>query len=102
MNILITTNTFVDWLGGLKDQIARARILQRLDGAIRGNFGDNRMLGGGLYEMRVHCGPGYRVYFARRFGVTYLLVAGGDKSSQSNDIKIARRLIEHIDKEQPT
>lgn len=92
------TETFAKWLGGLRDAKAKARILVRLESARLGNLGDTRTLGGGVREMRVHVGPGYRVYFARRHGSVLLLLCGGDKSSQTHDIERAKRMLAELDK----
>jgi len=80
------TDTFAKWLGGLRDGKAKARILARLESARLGNLGDTRTLGGGVREMRVHVGPGYRVYFAQRHGAILLLLCGGAKPSQARDV----------------
>ena len=92
------TETFADWLGGLRDAKAKARILARLESARLGNLGDTRTVGGGVREMRVHVGPGYRVYFAQRQGAVLLLLCGGAKSSQSRDIERARRILAELDR----
>jgi len=99
MNTLHSTSEFDKWLSGLTDKIGKARILQRLDSATLGNFGDCEPVGSGVSEMRVHYGPGYRVYFTRRAGVVYLLLLGGDKSSQKRDIKQAIKLAAELGKE---
>jgi putative addiction module killer protein len=91
------TETFAKWLRGLRDAKAKARILARLESARPGNLGDTRTLGGGLHEMRVHVGPGYRVYFARRRRTVLLLLCGGAKSSQARDIERARLLLAQLD-----
>jgi putative addiction module killer protein len=77
---------FERWLGRLKDDRGKARILARLRSASFGHFGDCRPVGSGVSEMRIDVGPGYRVYFMRRGTTTYLLLVGGDKSTQSRDI----------------
>ena len=91
------TETFAKWLGGLRDAKAKARILARLESARLGNLGDTRTLGGGLREMRVHVGPGYRVYFAQRQGTVLLLLCGGAKSSQARDIARAKLMLAELD-----
>ena len=90
------TETFAKWLGGLRDAKAKARILARLESVRLGNLGDAKILGGGIREMRVHVGPGYRLYFAQRHG-TLLLICGGDKSSQPRDIERAKRLLAELE-----
>lgn len=97
MDRLRQTDAFAKWLGGLRDSKGKARILARLESARLGNLGDNRTLGGGVSEMRVHVGPGYRVYFAQRQG-TMLLLSGGDKSRQARDIERARLMLAELDK----
>ena len=90
---------FNDWLLALKDKLGRARIIQRILSAEYGNFGDCEPVGEGVSEMRVHIGPGYRVYFSRRAEVVYLLLIGGDKSSQKRDIKRAIEMARALNKE---
>jgi len=92
MNTLIRSSIFSDWLNSLKDQKAKARILHRLSQASLGNFGDCEPVGEGVLELRVHVGPGYRVYCARHGRAVVLLLMGGDKSSQQTDIKRAKEL----------
>ena len=89
MNTFQKSDEFDAWLLGLKDQVGKAQIALRLDRAVRGNFGDCESIGEGVSEMRIHHGPGYRVYFTRRGKVIYLLLLGGDKSTQKRDIKRA-------------
>lgn len=86
MNTLDRTAEFDAWLSGLADRSARLRIARRIAAAESGNFGDCATVGEGVSEMRVHCGPGYRVYFTRMGRTIYLLLAGGDKSGQVRDI----------------
>lgn len=80
---------FDDWLKGLKDIKARARIRSRLDRVELGNYGDHKPVGEGVYELRLFFGPGYRVYFAEDGNTLVLLLCGGDKSSQQRDIRSA-------------
>jgi putative addiction module killer protein len=95
----LRTDEFDTWLAGLKDKNGKARILQRLDAAQTGNFGDCSPVGEGVSEMRIHVGPGYRVYFTRHGEIVYLLLLGGDKSTQPRDIKRAKTLAKTIGKE---
>lgn len=81
---------FSEWLTGLKDREGRARVRVRIDRVRLGNLGDAKSVGGGVKELRVDCGPGYRVYFAEAAGVLVLLLCGGDKSTQARDIDKAR------------
>lgn len=99
MNQFHRTVEFDVWLSTLKDKVGVARIAQRLDAAAAGNFGDCEPVGGGVSEMRIHVGPGYRVYYTRVGGVVYLLLSGGDKSSQSRDIKRAIEMARALRKE---
>lgn len=83
---------FVKWLDAVRDPFAKVRVLKRIRMAEAGNFGDCEPVGHGVSEMRIHYGPGYRVYFTRRNSVVYLLLIGGDKSTQDRDIKLAKQL----------
>ncbi len=85
---------FVEWLAGLTDKEARARIQARLDVVATGSFGDARPVGQGVLELRIRWGPGYRVYLARIGQVVVLLLCGGDKRAQDEDIKTAKRHFE--------
>ena len=90
MYTLLRSATFDAWLRSLADARARARVLARLASAAQGNFGDCEALGGGVREMRIHFGPGYRVYFFRHETTVHVLLGGGDKSSQKRDISNAK------------
>lgn len=85
---------FGRWVEGLTDRQARARIQTRIARLALGNFGDCRALGGGVSELRVHWGPGYRVYFARAGTVIVLLLCGGDKATQQRDIEHAKAYLQ--------
>ena len=91
------TDTFSDWLKNLKDIKARARIVVRIRSAEFGNFGDCAPIGEGLSEMRLHFGPGYRLYFWQQGRQIYWLLAGGDKNSQERDIKRAKTLRREVE-----
>ena len=99
MNTFLRTPEFDEWLTKLRDQIAKARILARIRSAEAGNFGDCDAVGDGISEMRIHVGPGYRAYYCRRGKVLYLLLCGGDKSSQKRDIREAKRILKELDNE---
>jgi putative addiction module killer protein len=86
------TQVFSEGLHGLRDRRARARIALRIDRLANGNAGDAKPVGEGVSEMRIAFGPGYWVYFVRRAAAVYLLLCGGDKSSQERDIRAAKRL----------
>jgi putative addiction module killer protein len=92
MNRFERSEEFVIWLERLADKKGKARVLSRLDSAALGNFGDYEPVGEGVSEMRVHFGPGYRLYYTRRESVVYLLLIGGDKSSQARDIRRAKEM----------
>src|SRR5437762_10047175 len=96
MNTLIRSSDFDAWLSGLSDHKGKARILARLRSATLGNFGDCRPVGEGVSEMRIHAGPGYRVYFVRTGTAVYVLLAGGDKASQAKDIDRALRMAREL------
>lgn len=89
MNIFQKSDEFDARLADMKDNIGKARIVLRLDRAAKGNFGDCEPVDEEVSEMRIHFGPGYRLYFTRRDAVIYLLLMGGDKSTQKRDIKRA-------------
>ena len=86
------TEVFGKWRRGLRDERSRAIIASRLDRLAFGLVGDVQSVGQGVSELRIHYGPGYRVYFQRRGSTLIVLLCGGDKSTQSNDIKAAIRL----------
>jgi putative addiction module killer protein len=92
---------FKRWLSGLNGVRTKAKILTRLKSAEFGNFGDCSPIGEGVSEMRIHYGPGYRVYFMRKGEVVYLLLSGGDKSSQNRDIRNALEMSRTIRRMQP-
>ncbi len=87
---VITSSTFDRWLRKLKDRRAAARVLIRIDRLAAGNPGDVKPVGGGLSELRIDYGPGYRVYYLREGDRLILLLCGGDKSTQSADIAAAQ------------
>lgn len=99
MLTFITSSLFADWLEGLSDNIAKANILNRLARAKLGNFGDSEPVGEGVSEMRIHTGAGYRVYYVRTGSVVYVLLCGGNKSSQSRDIATAKKLARDFKKD---
>ena len=80
---------FSDWLREMRDREARVRVRVRLDRLTLGNFGDSKALGAGLHELRIDHGPGYRVYFGRVGDRIVLLLCGGSKKSQSQDLELA-------------
>ena len=87
---VILSEVFRDWLDDLRDRRAVARINARLRNASLGHFGDVAPVGDGVSEMRIHYGPGYRLYFIRRGPAIIVMLCGGDKDSQQRDIRRAR------------
>ena len=90
------TDTFVRWLDGLRDIRARARVQVRIERLAAGNAGDVEPVGEGVSELRIDYGPGYRVYFKKQGREMVILLAGGDKRTQSADIKTALRLARNL------
>ncbi|MEO7252442.1 MAG: type II toxin-antitoxin system RelE/ParE family toxin [Arenimonas sp.] len=97
MSTFLRTAEFDAWLKALKDPIAKARVISRIRSAEAGNLGDCVSVGDGISEMRIHVGPGYRLYYRRRGEVTYLLLCAGDKSSQQRDIRAAKVLLKQME-----
>jgi putative addiction module killer protein len=97
MLTLRKTRLFDEWLMSLRDLRARFRIVVRLERLAAGNAGQMRSVGGGVSELKIDYGPGYRVYFIRHGGEAIILLCGGDKSSQSRDIELAKRLAQQAD-----
>ena len=91
------TETFSRWLRSLRDTRGKARVLMRLKALQFGHLGDCRSLGGGLHELRIFVGPGYRIYLAYRHEAVVVLLCGGDKSSQPRDIVRARQLLAELE-----
>lgn len=89
---ILRTEAFDTWLSKLEDARGKARIIERIRSAERGNFGDCEAVGDGVSEMRIHFGPGYRVYFARTGDVVYVLLCGGTKRGQQRDLAKAKQL----------
>jgi putative addiction module killer protein len=89
---LQATPEFSRWFMGLRDPTNQHRIMQRLRRLAQGNRGDCKMIDHNLFELRLHHGPGWRVYFCKRGSVHVLLLTGGDKWSQFRDIAVARQL----------
>lgn len=99
MYAVLTTPTYNAWFSSLRDRQAQLRIVARLKRIEHGNLGDSKALGGGISEMRLDFGPGYRLYFTKRGVEVIVLLVGGDKSSQSRDIAKARELAKQLSKE---
>lgn len=91
MYLVKTLPEFDVWLDGLKDRITRLRLSRRLDKAQRGNLGDVKPVGDGVFEMKEHFGPGWRMYYAKRGDTLIIMLGGGDKGSQESDIAKAKQ-----------
>ncbi len=89
---IFQTDVFRDWLNSLRDRKARLKIVDRLKRLAAGNPGDTKPVSGGIQELRMRYGPGYRIYYIWRGDVLILLLNGGDKDSQKRDIALAKRL----------
>lgn len=87
---------FSDWLKGLKDGLTRLRLVKRLRKVQLGNLGDVESVGEGVYEMREHFGPGWRMYYVQKGGVLIVMIGGGDKSTQQTDINRAIELAKSL------
>ena len=96
MNTIQTTAIFDAWFAGFRDRAAKVRIQMRIDRAESGNFGDCAPVGEGVCEMRIHTGAGYRVYFKQVGMEVFVLLVGGDKSTQAKDIATALQLARNI------
>ena len=90
------TNVYIQWFGRLRDRQARARINTRIRRLSLGNFGDVKPVGRGVSELRINYGPGYRVYFTQRGQTLVILLAGGDKRTQDQDIQTAQNLARNL------
>lgn len=95
--VIFQSNVFRDWLNSLRDRKARLRIDDRLKRLASGNAGDSKSIGDGVQELRLHFGPGYRIYYIWRDGVLIILLNGGDKGSQARDIVKAKELAKDAD-----
>ena len=96
MKIIHTTDESDAWFAALKDRQAVRRVQARVDRAEDGNFGDCESVGEGVSEMRIHYGPGYRVYFVQRGMEVVIFLAGGDKNTQAMDIKTALKIARQL------
>jgi putative addiction module killer protein len=94
--IIHKTDQFINWLRGLSDIRAVAHIQIRVDRLALGNAGDVKSVGSGVSELRIDYGPGYRVYFCKRGETFVLLLCGGDKRTQDNDIEVAKKLAKEL------
>jgi putative addiction module killer protein len=90
------TEVFSEWIKNLRDSVAKARVLGRIDRLQLGLQGDTKSISHGLWEIRINFGPGYRIYYTKQGKQFVLLLAGGDKSTQNRDIKKAKSLLENL------
>ena len=90
------TFAYASWFGALRDQSAKVRIDIRIRRLSLGNAGDIRPVGEGVSELRIHYGPGYRIYLKKQGDALVILLAGGDKSSQDHDIRLAKDLARNL------
>ena len=93
---VVYTEVFETWVRRLRNQRARAAIVTRLERIEDGNFGDHSSVGGGVSELRIHIGAGYRVYYTIRRNTVVILLCGGDKSRQQRDIRRAQRIATEV------
>ncbi len=96
MKEIRATEIYRRWFAGLQDRQAKRRIRSRVSRLQMGHRGDIRFVGSGVWELRIHSGPGYRIYFTERDGAVVILLAGGDKGSQARDIRRAIALAEEL------
>ena len=99
MNALIWSSRFKTWFLSLTDARVQDKIVARLARVRLGNFGDVKVVGEGVRELRIDAGPGYRVYFVQREAAVYVLLTGGDKGSQNRDIETAKALARELKEE---
>ena len=90
------TEEFSKWLKKLKDAVAKVAIARRIDRMKEGNFGDSKSVGGEVFELRIDVSKGYRVYFTNKNNKIVILLVGGDKSTQDEDIKIAKKMVKEV------
>jgi putative addiction module killer protein len=86
MYTIVQSEEFVKWLSKLKSPDGKGLVLSAIKKAERGNFGDHGSVGGGVFEIRIHSGPGYRLYYTQTDGVVYFMLVGGTKKQQQRDI----------------
>ena len=93
---IVESSIYSKWFDGLKDRFAKVRIVRRINRAARGEYGDVKSVGEGVRELRFHFGPGYRIYFTERNGVLFVVLAGGVKNTQREDIALAKEIAKSI------
>ncbi|MEA3554506.1 MAG: type II toxin-antitoxin system RelE/ParE family toxin [Campylobacterota bacterium] len=99
MYLIKQTDTFSKWLKKLKDIQAKVSIIRRIDRIKKGNFGDHKSIGNGVNELRITTGPGYRVYYTKKDDEIVILLIGGDKSTQAEDIAKAKQIQKELEDE---
>lgn len=97
MYFIAKTSVYQKWITKLKDLKARALITERIDRVVDGLLGDAVSIGDGVSELKIHYGPGYRVYFSKREMKIILLLCGGDKSTQNRDIVVSKKLLKKLE-----
>jgi putative addiction module killer protein len=96
MYTVLETDAFIDWVNSLRDRPTRIRLRRRLGKAVRGNLGDVKPVGDGIWEMREFFGPGWRMYYLLRGELVIMMLGGGDKSSQASDIEAAKAIAKEL------
>jgi len=93
------TKRFSKWISNLKDLRGKVTVIRRINRLKNGNFGDCKAIAKNINELRITIGPGYRIYFTQKEQKIIILLIGGDKSTQSNDIKKAKEILKELDNE---
>ena len=96
MYTVLETDAFIDWVNSLRDRPTRIRLRRRLGKAVRGNLGDIKPVGDGIWEMREFFGPSWRMYYVQRGELVIMMLGGGDKSSQASDIEAAKAIAKEL------
>ena len=96
MYTVLETDAFIDWVNSLRDRPTRIRLRRRLGKAARGNLGDVKPVGDGIWEMREFFGPGWRMYYLQRGELVIMMLGGGDKSSQASDIEAPKAIAKEL------
>ncbi len=96
MYTVLETDAFIDWVNSLRDRPTRIRLRRRLGKAARGNLGDVKSVGDGIWEMREFFGSGWRMYYLQRGEIVIMMLGGGDKSSQASDIEAAKAIAKEL------
>ncbi|MBV2164619.1 MAG: type II toxin-antitoxin system RelE/ParE family toxin [Comamonas sp.] len=97
MYSVLETESFAEWVDGIRDMPTRIRLRRRVNKAKLGNLGDVKPVGDGVWEMREFFGPGWRMYYVQRGNVLIVMLGGGDKSSQERDIAVAKKMAQELD-----